>query len=307
VKTKNFVIIGNSAAGFSAARTLRDNNQDIGIVVICDEECPAYQRHRMIDFLAGRIKQEELFLCKEDFYAESRIDFLKGRKVNRLDVNKKRVFLKDNTRIDYDYLIISTGQKPKLPEINGIKKQGVLSLSNLKDIKQLLLEIKLGHTVCLIGGLKDSLPVACIICQEDAEVRIISRENGQDTERNLSEELKEKVRIVKSCQPVEIIGDNQVKALRLSNGKIIGTSLILFIGDYKPCTEFLKDTPVGLMEDFIVIDQNMRTNIASIFAAGSVCRTKQDLTRVKTWEDAQKEGEKAAQSVLQFNIRGTYV
>jgi nitrite reductase (NADH) large subunit len=291
---------------FSAAKTLRNNNQDIGIVVICDEEYPAYQRHRLKDFFAGRIREEELFLCKEDFYPTNRIDFLKDRRVNRLDVNKKRVLLRDDTRIGYDYLIIGTGQRVRLPEIDGIKKQGVFSLDNLQDIKQLLPEIKLGCMICLIGGLRECLAVARIICHNDIEIIIISEENEEVTELSPDGGLNEKVntiKTIKSCKPAEIIGDSQVKALRLTNGKIIGTSLILFIGNYKPCTEFLRDTSIGLTEGFIAVDQDMRTNIVNVFAAGSVCRAGQDLVKVKTWQEAQKDGERAAQSVLRL-IKG---
>ena len=42
--TKQFIIIGNSAAGIAAAETIRQRDKESKIIMISDEDCPAYCR-----------------------------------------------------------------------------------------------------------------------------------------------------------------------------------------------------------------------------------------------------------------------
>ena len=103
------VIIGNSGAGFSSVQQLisEGNNE---ITVISKEGYPAYRRDWLVDFLSGNKKENELFLCQESFYKEHSINFFKSE-ASRLDTKKQRVILKDNTKINYDYLIIAIGSR----------------------------------------------------------------------------------------------------------------------------------------------------------------------------------------------------
>ena len=68
------VIIGNSAAGFSCAEYLAKNSQELEITVISQEDSCAYNRNLLVGYLAGDVKENDLFLCPKDFYENNKIN-----------------------------------------------------------------------------------------------------------------------------------------------------------------------------------------------------------------------------------------
>ena len=55
----NFVIIGNSAAGISAAEAIRSKDRESKITIISDEDYNSYCRCLISYYLAGEITEEE--------------------------------------------------------------------------------------------------------------------------------------------------------------------------------------------------------------------------------------------------------
>jgi NAD(P)H-nitrite reductase large subunit len=283
---EKFIVIGNSAAGFSATKTLRNSSQDIEIVVICQENYPAYQSNRLVDLFAGRAREEELFLCREDFYSSNKINFLKSFRAVRLDENKKQIILQDNQKLNYDYLIIASGRRVKLPDIPGINKQGVFAFDNLDNVKQARSRMNSADIVCVVGNSDVCLAIAQAIACQGKEVKIIC---GQaDYQRQLSSGID----LIREAYIVQIIGEGQVKAIRLSNDKIIGTPLVLFIDGYIPRVDFLKGVSLRRREDYVWVDPVMCTSAENIFAAGGVCGS-------ESWQEASNQGIMAAQSALE--------
>jgi NAD(P)H-nitrite reductase large subunit len=91
------VIIGASVAGHSTAIALREKNRTVPIILISEEPYRLYDRRRLIDYLSGAIKEEELYLCGESFYSENNINFLKEKKVTAINPKKKTVSFKEKS------------------------------------------------------------------------------------------------------------------------------------------------------------------------------------------------------------------
>ena len=58
---KQYVIIGNSAAGIAAVEVIRRADKESKITVVSDEEYSSYCRCLISYYLAGDIKEEKLF------------------------------------------------------------------------------------------------------------------------------------------------------------------------------------------------------------------------------------------------------
>lgn len=286
------VIIGNSAAGFSACQTLINNYSGQEITVISEEEYPAYKKNLLLDYLSGSIPESGLFLSNPEFYQKNNINFLGGRQVYRLDTKKQRVALKDNTRLDYDYLIIASGRKIEVPDIPGKSKDGVLSFYTLKDAKQIMEKLMISQTVSVIGQTQVSLKLAEIIAAKGKEVKIISQAAFESVIEN------ERIELISGLGPGEFIGEGELQALKLTSGKVIGISLAIFADNYLPSTDFLKDTDIKTENGYILVDDNMRTNMDNVFACGAVATKTQVLAKDKTWDEAAQEGAFAAQNLI---------
>ncbi|MCM8780194.1 MAG: FAD-dependent oxidoreductase, partial [Candidatus Omnitrophica bacterium] len=169
------VIIGNSLAGFSCCEALVKNSQDNEITVIAQERVPAYKAHLLADFLKGEIKEKDIFFCDKDFYIKNKINFLKGNKVYRIDTKKKLVVLKDNVKINYDYLVIASGEKVNIPDIPGKTKDGVFAFYNFEDIKGIKDRLMLVNTICMLGEANQVASLAEIFLNKNKEVKVIER------------------------------------------------------------------------------------------------------------------------------------
>ena len=55
-----FTIIGNGAAGTTAAEQIRERDREGAIRIITDEDTPFYYRIRLNEFLAGDINEDKL-------------------------------------------------------------------------------------------------------------------------------------------------------------------------------------------------------------------------------------------------------
>ena len=120
---KQYLIIGNSAAGIAAVEAIRQKDKESKIIVISDEGYSAYCRCLISYFLAGEVKEDKLLYRPENFYKDNNVELHLNKKVTRVDPKKNRVICEDKTNFGYDNLLIATGASPKFPEkTKGIKK-----------------------------------------------------------------------------------------------------------------------------------------------------------------------------------------
>lgn len=293
-------IIGNSAAGFSCCQALvKSPADDLEIVVISQEPYPAYKKNLLLDYLGDKIKEEELFLCREDFYPGHKINFLKNSKVIKVDPRKKAIILKDNNRVNYDYLVVAAGEKTNIPDIPGDTKDGVFTFSELQEVKKIKERLALGDTVTIVGDAQLSLGLWEAVAPRGKEVKIICSPRPQNFLPTT------KVEWIENLSLTELIGEGaELKAFKLSNGKVVGTALVLFIGNRLPATDFLKESGIKMREHYVLVDDGMRTSLENVFACGSVCRKENSFTQGKSWEDAVNEGILAATNLFRLRERG---
>jgi len=290
---KKIVIIGNSAAGFTTAKTLAQKNHDLEITVISKNGYPFYHKGLLIDYLAGKTKENDIFLAEEKFYQDNSIKLIKSAEVIRIDEKRQNVVLKDRTKINYDFLVIASGQKTKLPDIPGKAKEGVITLNSLDDAKEAKDKLLIAGTICVVGHGDLAFHLANVLADKSKEVKIIGNVN-------IAGELHEKIELIDNAAVKEIIGESkEVQALKLDSGKAIGTDLILFVGNYIPESDFLKDADFQLDSGYILVDDyNLSLGKTNIFACGSIASKSGEIKALKNWETAANEGSRVAQNII---------
>jgi len=257
---KKVVIVGGSLSGHSIAAFLRENQPDCEITLISDENYPAYKRLLLVSLLRGEIKEEQLSLCQEVFYLNNKINFIRGRKIASLNTEKHLAYFKDKGSIDYDFLVIATGRSIIVPEIPGAKKDGCFKLYTLDDIKEFTKRF-INHPVCIVGSNNFSFEMAKAVHDRfKVEVKLIM----QDSFISYCEGLE----IIRG-ELAEVIGEGEVQAVKLKEGKAIGVGTVLFMED-KPNLDIIKNTSIEAINGIIKVDEHMRTSIENIYAFGSV-------------------------------------
>jgi NAD(P)H-nitrite reductase large subunit len=277
------VIIGASIAGHTVATALRQIHRDCSVTLITQSPYPAYDKRRLLDYLTGTIKEKDLFLVQPDFYQQNNINFLKECKVVSVAPVRKQVSYKSKTdrreSLEYDILVICSGTKTVLPEVEGIHKEGVYTLDSLVDFKTFRSHL-LTDPVCIMGSGSAAVAVAQALALKNKEVKIISSDPALIP--TAAEALMTDV--------VELIGEAGIQAIRLREGKIIGTSLPVFMPEPKQANiDFLKDIGMETDKGSICVDEAMATGIANIYASGSVCVNKVNPAPNKSWDDVISE------------------
>ncbi|MFA5089868.1 MAG: FAD-dependent oxidoreductase [Candidatus Omnitrophota bacterium] len=288
------VIIGNSAAGFSCCEGLTKLSTGNEITVVSGEGCLPYNKKLFFDYLGKRVKEEDIFLCPASFYSDNNITFLKSAIAVKVNTHRHTVILKDNTRISYDYLVIASGTHPAVPDIPGKSKKNIFSFFSLEDIRQIGQQAEFADTICLCAEASLSLSILGALSLNDKKVKIISRKKPD----GLS--VPDNVEWIEGLELTEFIGEgSEVQAFKLSNGKVISASLVVWGQDFLAESDFLKDSGVEVEGGYVLVDDNMRTNIENIFSCGSVCRRRLEAVGEKTWEEAVEEGSLACRNIAE--------
>ena len=277
---KQFVIIGNSAAGIAAAEAIRKTDKQSAITIVSDEDYPAYCRCLISYYLAGQVSVDKILYRPENFYKENNITLLLNKKVERVDPKKNRLVCADKAQIPFDALLVATGASPKFPEVKGIKKENVFGLRTIKNAAEISGRLPMTKTACVLGGGLVGLKAAYALSKRNIDTKVIVKSKQVLSQmldftaagyvgRRLVEHGLE---LVLSQDATEIIGEGQIKAVKLDSGKAIGCELVVVGKGVKPNIELVKDTEIKINEG-IIVNNLMQTSIPNIYTAGDVCES----------------------------------
>ena len=108
-KNVDFLIIGGSAAGTTAAEVIRLLNPQSSVSIITDENHEQYSRVLIPHYIRGKVQREQVFLKKPGWYEEKGIKLTKGIKAVSLEPESHRVTVDDGEQIEYKKLLIAIG------------------------------------------------------------------------------------------------------------------------------------------------------------------------------------------------------
>ena len=277
---KQFIIIGNSAAGIAAVEAIRKRDTQSKITVIADEGHAAYCRCLISYYLAGEVKEEKIILRPEEFYKENNIELFLNKKVDRVDPKKGKVVCEDKTQFPFDALLVATGARPKFPEIKGIKRTGVFGFRTIKDAQEITALLPLTKTVCVLGGGLVGLKAAYALRKKKVEVKVIVKSRQVlsqmldfDAAGFVQRKLEEHgIELVLGQDVVEVIGEGDIRAVKLDSGKAIGCSMIIVGKGVNPNTGLIEDTQIRRNEG-IIANEFLQTSAPTVYVAGDVCES----------------------------------
>jgi len=277
---RQYIIIGNSAAGIAAVESIRARDKNAKVIVISDEDYSAYCRCLISYYLSGEVKEDKIIYRPESFYQDNNIELCLNKKVVRVDLNKNRVVCADKSSFNYDCLLLASGARPKFPELPGIKKRGVFGLRTFKDAQEISALLPITKTACILGGGLIGLKAAQALRKRAVEVKVIIKsqqvlsqmldsEAAGIAQKRLEENA---VELLLGQDVQEIIGEGDIKAVKIESGKVLGCSLVISGKGVQPNIELVKESGIKIGEG-ISANGFMQTNIENIYAAGDVCES----------------------------------
>ena len=304
------VVIGAGQAGGWAARTLRDEGFEGGIVVIGEEPYPPYERPPLSkEVLLGKEPPESSYLWPEGSFDDLGIELRTGVEATAIERAEKTVALSDGGTIAYDKLLIATGGRVRKLPIEGATLEGVHYLRGIDDSAAIRADLGEGAKLVVIGGGWIGLEVAAAARMLGADVVVVEALE-QLCGRALTPDLAAYLLDVHRGRGVDIrlgttvealTGESRVSGARLSGGEAVpATAAVIGIG-IVPNVELAE--AAGLeVENGIKVDALCRTSDPDIFAAGDVTNHPNGLlgrnVRLESWENAQNQGIAAAKAML---------
>jgi NAD(P)H-nitrite reductase large subunit len=279
------LIIGAGAAGMTAAEELRRLDPMAQVTVLDGEGEGPYSRMAIPYFLTAEIDAEGTRMRHDaSHYVRQKITIEKGRAAG-LDAAARVVRLADGRRLDYDRLLIATGSVPTRERIPGIDLPGVHTCWTLADARALVAAIRPGTRVVQMGAGF----VGCIILKgllaRGADLTVLVR-SGRLVSRMMPPRASEMiarwctakgVRIMGKTQAARIDRDGDALKVTLTTGEVLPADLYLSVVGVVPGTEFLAGSGIS-MANGIIVDEQMRTNLPGVYAAGDVAEARDRLS-----------------------------
>jgi len=275
-----YLIIGGSAAGISAIEGIRTFDKTGEIILVSDETYQLYSRCLLSYYLAGVISEEKLKFKEENFFEKNKVKKFLGIKAEKVYPEEKYVLLSDGTKLNYDKLLIGTGGSAKLEEIPGKEKDGVFVLRKIDDAKKILSKLEQTKRVVVLGGGLVGLRAAYALKARNCDVsvivksqQILSQMLDFSSAKIIQEHLEEKgIKFYLGLSAKEIVGNGNVKGVILENGQKIDCGIVIIGKGVSPNLDLIRGTNIKTHWG-IVVDENLRTNIEDIYAAGDVAET----------------------------------
>lgn len=272
---EHWVVIGNGPAGNAAAVTLRTFVTDARITLIGEENVPEYRCNLLPDFIAGALREEDLFCTPIQRFREMDIKLRLGQKVTDVNFEKGELKLAHNEVVRFTGMIIACGSTPSIPERLGMFRDLMLPLKTLGDAKRWIEKLARVDSVFVAGGDLTSLcftrallalrkRVMFMLCADSFWPIPFSSE----VRKSCAARLEERGVEVLDCAKIENLtrlSEDSVE-VKTDAGSVVVGAVGAFFG-LVPNVGFLARTGLD-MERGILVDEHLKTCVENVYAAG---------------------------------------
>ena len=305
-----YVIIGNGAAGTTAAELLRKRQSDAAVTLITDEPYPLYNRVTLPRALKHEVPLDRVFIRTVDWHAQNGITLMRETRVTRVSVEERTVLTSRGQEIPWDRLLIATGGRPNPLPAPGADAKQVMNFQGYDDTVVLDRQIHRSRRAVSVGGSFIAYELAEAFRVRGLEVvwmmrgprwlrRILDDEGGVLVDRIAADHGVEVIH----GHEVEhvLVRDGAVAGVRTTGGQTLdGQAVGVGVG-LTLNTDLLAGTGVETREG-IVTDEYLRTSVPDIFAAGDIAEYRDQVTgvhhRMGTWDNALFHGRVAAMNMM---------
>ncbi|MCQ2427272.1 MAG: FAD-dependent oxidoreductase [Clostridia bacterium] len=282
------VIIGGVAAGTKAAARIGRLDRNGETKLLTKSSGISYAECALPYYVGGVINDRGALSASEpaSFSALTGTKVVTGCEVTSVDFDSKTVkAVKDGEEIteSYDRLVIASGASPIVPDIAGVKTPGVFFMRTPDNAVALREYIEAnGCRSAVIAGagfigletaenLKSrGLSVTVI----DVAGQILSGALDRDMADYAASELRKSgMRILTGTPITAVLGSDRVTGIEAGVLKIDADVVVIALG-VKPATSFLDPAKIAMADGAVIVDENMRTSVPDVYAAGDCAEIK---------------------------------
>jgi NADPH-dependent 2,4-dienoyl-CoA reductase/sulfur reductase-like enzyme len=283
MKNYDVIIIGGGPSGIIAGVTGKKQHPEKSFLMIKEEEkglvpCGIpYVFHDLGDVSKNMMAPKPFVDAGGEVTVDQVID---------VDLEAKIVHTMNNQEYGYQKLVFATGSIPVVPTfIPGYELDGVeYIIKSYYAIEVLKAKTDKAKNIVVIGGGFIGVEVAEQLAKFSGKtVSLVEMENcclfrafSKDVAQKADEVIRQTgIKLYTCCKVTEIVGkDNQVTAVKLSDGNQIEAEIVIAAIGYTPNTGLAKAVGLPVNDNnAIVVDRYMRTAQKDIFAVGDCAGT----------------------------------
>ena len=276
----DYIVVGAGPAGVVAAESLRKYDPNGNISIIGDEPEPPYSRMAIPYYLIKRIDEAGTYLRKDaNHYNELGIEVVQDQ-VSGVDTDNHSISLGSGGSRSYDRLVIATGASAITPPIAGVDLPGVYNCWTLEDARNIIKLMEPGNSVILIGAGFIGSIILEALAASGVKLTVVETENRMvprmmtDTAGGMIKEWCESKGVtVLTSTRVQSIEKGDPLTVNVENGSSIPADMVITATGVTSNTDFLDGSGIDV-ENGVVVDEFMQTNVAHVYAAGDCAQGK---------------------------------
>ena len=304
---KPIVIVGSGFGGVNAALHLRKNNPDCSILVI-DSKTQFEFKPLLYEVLSDEIKSWEVNPSFDSIYSNSGITFIRNH-VKLIDFDKQFLTLQDDLKVQFEYLVLSTGSSPNDFSIKGVREYCSFFNTNKDQLnlkKRLDKTISVGKSnkIFIIGAGPSGVELSCKISdlyKSKFEVNIVEKTseilnnskifNREEAEKTI---VKKKINLMKNYSVVEINDEQILLTNNLNQVEKFPYFDVVWTAGIKPNMPVFNQQ-IQQINNKILINNNLQLHdYPNIFVIGDISQVESNNSYPVTAQVAMQQGEHAA-------------
>ena len=267
-----YVIVGNSAAAVGCVSGIRSVDKEGSITIISDEPYFTYSRPLISYWLKGKVTDDKMYYRDSNFYEVNNCSTILGKKVIKIDAEKKKIILEDNSEVAYDKLLVATGSAPFVPPVEGLADAKnaftFLTWDSAKAVKEV---VNKDSKVVIMGagliglkaaeGLHDVCEDITVVDLADRILpSILDNKGAAFVQKHIE---KEGIKFMLN-DAASSVKDGVVY---LKSGCELSYDVLIVAVGVRPNTNLVKDAG-GSVNRGIVTDNKQETSIKDVYSAG---------------------------------------
>lgn len=296
-----YVVVGASAAGISAVKTIRELDKKAEIIVV-SKDTAIYSRCIMHHYMEGIRDMEKLCFVNPNFMNNNRVTWKKGLSLVKVNEKENTITLSDGQVIAYDKLLLATGSSSFFPPIEGLRTaKNAIGFRNFEDCLEIMKAVKTAKNIVVMGAGLVAIDAITGLLEYDVNLSVVEMKD-----RMLSMQLDKRAASVYETEyekrgvkqyynsgisSLDCREDGTIEAVHLPDGTILPCDLLIVAAGVRANVAYLEDSEVETDRFGLLIDETGKTNVENIYGAGDVTG------RNPIWSVAVKEGVIAASNM----------
>ena len=307
---ENLLIIGAGQSAIQCISTLKKEGYSGSITLVGEEEHLPYQRPPLSKgFLEDSVNKERLYFKKLEFFTENKVQLYLGLSAEKLEIDNQKVYLSDNSVLEFDKLVFATGSRVRYLDFPGSELKSIFYLRDLDDAEAIKKDLETSENLVIIGAGYIGLEAAAIAAKKNKKVTIIEMADRvmnrtvdpqiSEYYLNLHESYGVKFHFNTSLETINEVS-NSLEVV-CSDGTEVKADSVLIGAGVVPNIELAEEAGINC-DNGIIVNEFGQTNFKNIYACGDCTNHPNKILnknlRLESVHNAMEQAKTVASSVM---------